>query len=259
MKTKTEFEATDKPEENNHSEENHKPLTTRIYETFKDWLPVLIGVSFGITFFNIENINIFFNHYTHVVSTNEDNTAGMKTEVLSDDKAESHDVHAIVSEDANVPVNTTPKDTTPKNQKKKAKQNAVKKTQPKPVPPKPKPKPEPEPKPVTPTPAPKPPIPAITSITPAAKTIWKLESTGTGNSLGITLYMGSSSLAGKNTKSRSDDPRNHFTFSISNAQNGQVCKVSSNVEVKSVKGGKRNGDTITFSGGSAEISAVRKW
>ena len=91
MKTKT-----DKPEENNHSEENHKSPGTRIYETLKDWLPVLIGVSFGITLLNIENINISFNHYD---TGHEDKTVRIKTESVSDDKEASYDLHTAVSED----------------------------------------------------------------------------------------------------------------------------------------------------------------
>ena len=230
MKTKT-----DKPEENNHSEENHKSPGTRIYETLKDWLPVLIGVSFGITLLNIENINISFNHYD---TGHEDKTVRIKTESVSDDKAASYDLHTAVSADNAAA----------------AQKKAIKKSQPV----KPKPKPEPKSQHITPTPAPKP-TPAIRQIATAAKRNWKLEATGTGNNLSITLYMGSNSLAGKNTFSRSDDARNHFTFRINNVQQGQVCEVSSNVEVKSVTGGEIDGNKITFSGGDANISAVRKY
>lgn len=234
MKTKT-----DKPEENNHSEENHKSPCTRICETLKDWLPVLIGVSFGITLLNIENINIFFNsHYTQVVTGYEDKTVRIKTESVSDDKAASYDLHTSVSADNAAA----------------AQKKTIKKSQPV----KPKPKPEPKSQHITLPPAPKP-TPAIRQIATAAKRNWKLEATGTGNNLSITLYMGSNSLAGKNTFSRSDDARNHFTFRINNAPHGQVCEVSSNVEVKSITGGTINENKITFSGGDAKISVVRKY
>lgn len=233
MKTKT-----DKPEENNHSEENHKSPGTWIYETLKDWLPVLIGVSFGITLLNIENLNIFVN----IDTEHEDKTVKRKTESLSDDKAASYNLHTAVSADNAAAQNKTVKRPQPVKPK------------PKPVPQKPKPEPEQKSQHITPTPAPEP-----RQIAPAAKRNWKLEATGTGNNLSITLYMGSNSLAGKNTFSRSDDARNHFTFRINNAPQGQVCEVSSNVEVKSVTGGEIDENKITFSGGEAKISAVRKY
>ncbi|MBQ7196536.1 MAG: TIR domain-containing protein [Synergistaceae bacterium] len=106
-------------------------------------------------------------------------------------------------------------------------------------------------------PTPKPPIKTVTPKQTSTPGRWKLEATGTGRQLGITLNKNGTKIQGRNRHSMADDARDHFVFKLSGITAGQECDLSG-VEIKKISGAKIQGNKIIFTQSNAEITAVRK-